>query len=157
VLQPLGVTRHADKHHVVYGTRRRRAAVMAGLETVPCVELSGDRLVCQLLENLQRAELNDMGKAEGFARLKERLALANRELSERRLAELAGKTLGVWASPVRRYIRLRDLPTGLRALLRTGELNVTQAQHLFAVSDGGKQEELGRLAADRGLSAATIA
>jgi len=157
VLQPLGVIRHADRYHVVYGTRRRRAAEMAGLDAVPCVELAGDRLVCQLLENLQRAELNDMEKAEGFARLKERLALANRELSETKLDEITGRTLGVSASTIRRYLRLRDLPTAVRALLRTGELTVTQAQHLFAVDDAGKQEELGKTAAERGLSAPTIA
>lgn len=156
VLQPLGVSRHAERYHVIYGTRRRRAAVIANLDAVPCVELTGDRLVCQLLENLQRAELNDMEKAEGFARLKERLALGNRELSETKLDELTGRTLGVSASTVRRYLRLRELPTGLRALLRGGELTVTQAQHLFALDDGAKQEEVGRTAAERGLSAATI-
>jgi ParB family chromosome partitioning protein len=156
VLQPLGVSRSADRYHVIYGTRRRRASVMAEIDAVPCVELTGDRLVCQLLENLQRAELNDMEKAEGFARLKERLALGNRELSESKLDELTWRTLGVSASTVRRYLRLRELPTGLRALLRGGELSVTQAQHLFAVEDAGRQEEMGRAAADRGLSAATI-
>jgi ParB family chromosome partitioning protein len=157
VLQPLGVSQHGGKYHVVYGTRRRRAAEMAGLDAVPCVELTGDRLVCQLLENLQRAELNDMEKSEGFARLKERLALGNRELSESKLDELTARTLGVSPSTVRRYLRLRELPTGLRALLRGGELSVTQAQHLFAVEDAGKQEEVGRTAAEKGLSAATIA
>ena len=156
VLQPLGVSQHGGKYHVVYGTRRRRAAEMAGLDAVPCVELTGDRLVCQLLENLQRAELNDMEKAEGFARLKERLALGNRELSETKLDEATARTLGVSASTVRRYLRLRELPTGLRALLRGGELTVTQVQHLFALDDAGKQEEVGRTAAEKGLSAATI-
>ena len=34
VLQPLGVSRHADRFHVVYGTRRRRAAIMARLEQI---------------------------------------------------------------------------------------------------------------------------
>jgi ParB family chromosome partitioning protein len=156
VLQPLGVTRHSDKYHVVYGTRRRRAAVLASLETVPCVELTGDRLVCQLLENLQRADLNDMEKSEGFGRLKEQLSLENRELSETRLDELTGRTLGVSSSTVRRYLRLRELPTGVRALLRTGELNVTQAQHLFAVQDNEKQESLARTVAEKGMSAAAV-
>lgn len=163
VLQPLGVTHHADKYHVVYGTRRRRAAILANLETVPCVELTGatsgarsGRLVCQLLENLQRTDLNDMEKAEGFGRLKEDLSLDHRELSETKLDELTARTLGVSASTVRRYLRLRELPTGVRALLRTGELNVTQAQHLFAVQDNQKQEELARTVAEKGLSAASV-
>ena len=157
VLQPLGVSRHADKHHVIYGTRRRRAAVIAGLDRVPCIELTADRLVCQLLENVQRTDLNDMEKSEGFGRLKEQFSLTHRDLSETKLDELTARTIGVSPSTIRRYLRLRDLPTGVRALIRANELNVTQAQHLFAVSDGSQQEEMARLAADRGLSAATIA
>src|SRR5256885_10017073 len=98
VLQPLGVARHADRYHVVYGTRRRRAAILAGLEQVPCVELSADRLVCQLLENLHRVDLNDMEKAEGFARLKEQLSLGHRDLTESKLDELTARTLGVSGS-----------------------------------------------------------
>jgi ParB family chromosome partitioning protein len=157
MLQPLGVSPHNGRYHIVYGTRRRRAAVQAGLDNVPCVELSGDRLVCQLLENLQRADLNDMEKAEGIGRLKEKLALENRDLSETKLDELTSQTLGVSTSTVRRYLRLRELPTGVRAMLRAGELNVTQAQHLFALADSTAQDELARAAAQRGMSAAAMA
>ena len=157
VLQPLGVSPHNGRYHVVYGTRRRRAAVHAGLDSVPCVELTGDRLICQLLENLQRADLNDMEKAEGIGRLKEKLALEHRDLSETKLDEQTARTLGVSSSTVRRYLRLRELPTPVRAMLRAGDLNVTQAQHLFALSDATAQEELARAAAERGMSAAAIA
>jgi ParB family chromosome partitioning protein len=157
VLQPLGVSPHNGRYHVVYGTRRRRAAVQAGLENVPCVELTGDRLICQLLENLQRADLNDMEEAEGIGRLKEKLALEHRDLSETKLDEQTARTLGVSPSTVRRYLRLRELPTGVRAMLRAGDLNVTQAQHLFALSDATAQDELARAAAERGMSAAAIA
>jgi ParB family chromosome partitioning protein len=157
VLQPLGVSPHNGRYHLVYGTRRRRAAVQAGLESVPCVELAGDRLICQLLENLQRADLNDMEKAEGIGRLKEKLALEHRDLSETKLDEQTARTLGVSPSTVRRYLRLRELPTGVRAMLRAGDLNVTQAQHLFALPDAAAQDELARAAAERGMSAAAMA
>jgi ParB family chromosome partitioning protein len=157
VLQPLGVSQHGGRWHLIYGTRRRRAAIQAGLETVPCVELTGDRLVCQLLENLQRAELNDMEKAEGIGRLKEQLALQHRDLGETKLDELTATTLGVSPSTVRRYLRLRELPTGVRAMLRAGDLNVTQAQHLFALPEAAAQDQLARAAAERGLSAAALA
>jgi len=157
VLQPLGVSQQGGRWHLVYGTRRRRAAIKAGLEVVPCVELTGDRLVCQLLENLQRAELNDMEKAEGIGRLKEQLALQHRDLGETKLDEQTAMTLGVSPSTVRRYLRLRELPTGVRAMLRAGDLNVTQAQHLFALPEPAKQDQLARAASERGLSAAALA
>ena len=37
VLQPLGVVREGDSYRVVYGNRRRAAAILAGLPSVPCV------------------------------------------------------------------------------------------------------------------------
>src|SRR5687768_692928 len=80
LLQPLGVARENGSFRVVYGNRRRAAAIKAGLAEVPClmVESSAeDRLVRQILENLQRRELGDMDKAEGFARLRRNLAKNN--------------------------------------------------------------------------------
>jgi len=67
---------------VVYGSRRRAAAIKAGLPEVPCVVVDTtpeDRLVCQMLENLQRRDLNDMDKAEGLARLRRDLARRHQE------------------------------------------------------------------------------
>ena len=72
LLQPLGVARENGGFRVVYGSRRRAAAIMAGLEEVPCLVVQSsaeDRLVRQMLENLQRRDLGDMDKAEGFAAL----------------------------------------------------------------------------------------
>ncbi|MBC7239606.1 MAG: ParB N-terminal domain-containing protein, partial [Chloroflexi bacterium] len=37
VLQPLGVVREGDAYRVIYGHRRRDAAIVAGLDRVPCV------------------------------------------------------------------------------------------------------------------------
>ena len=63
---------------MVYGNRRRAAAILAGLPAVPCLPLpqqdGPDPLVAQLLENMQRRDLNDMEKAEGLARLRRFLA-----------------------------------------------------------------------------------
>ena len=81
VLQPLGVIplddsspAGAGRYRVVYGNRRRAAAILAGLPAVPCLPLpqqdGPDPLVAQLLENMQRRDLNDMEKAEGLARLR---------------------------------------------------------------------------------------
>ncbi len=39
ILQPLGVVREGDGYRVVYGHRRRDAAIVVGLERVPCLLL----------------------------------------------------------------------------------------------------------------------
>lgn len=159
VLQPLGV-RRANGHHVlVYGSRRRRAAIMAGLTAVPCVEVDDpqhDHLTLQLLENLQRRDLNDLEKAEGFAGLRRSLALAHPGLRESSLDDLTAQTLGLSVRTVQRYLGLRELTEPVRQLIAAGELTVTQAQHLRAVGDPDKQLEVARAAVERGLSAATI-
>src|SRR5829696_5956229 len=63
LLQPLGVAREGAGYRVVYGSRRREAALRAGLSTVPCLLVdapAGTRRVRQLLENLQRRDLNPL-------------------------------------------------------------------------------------------------
>lgn len=64
-------TRHAT-HEIVAGERRWRAAKIAGLSEIPVLErrLDDDRaLVLQLLENLQREDLNPLDEARGIQRL----------------------------------------------------------------------------------------
>ena len=88
VLQPLGVARESGGFRVVYGNRRRAAAIQVGLPEVPCVVVDAspeDRLIHQMLENLQRRDLNDMDKAEGFARLRRNLARQHPDWNDRQL------------------------------------------------------------------------
>ena len=115
-----------------------------------------DRLVWQLLENLQRRDLNDLDKADGLARLRRRIGRDAGEVSERELDERTGREVGLSAATVRRYLGLRELAPGVRDLLAEGELSVTQAQHLRGLSDAALQESLARLAAERGSSAAVL-
>jgi ParB family chromosome partitioning protein len=160
VLQPLGVARENGGYRVVYGSRRRAAAILAGLPEVPCVLVEAppeDRLVRQLVENLQRRDLNDIDQAEGLARLRRDLARRDPDLGERELDEAAGRVVGLSASTVRRYLGLRNLAPAVRDLIADGQLGVTQAQHLNAIGDPIRQEALARLAVERGLSAAAIA
>ena len=167
ILQPLGVRRIGQRYRLVYGSRRRQASIIAGLLTVPCVEVDPEmanssadptddgRVTLQLLENLQRRDLNDMEKAEGFSRLRRVLA-DHGGLSGQALDDLVARTLGLSVRTLQRYLKLLDLPSTVRRLIADGDLTVTQAQHLPALADPTRQEELARAAADRGLSAAMI-
>ena len=159
VLQPLGVARENGGFRVVYGSRRRAAAIKAGLPEVPCVVVEAspeDRLVRQMLENLQRRDLNDMDKAEGFARLRRNLARQHQDWSDRQLDEATGQIVSLSATTVRRYLGLRDLAPAVRDLIAEGSLTVTQAQHLAAVQDVVNQTELAEFAVEKGLSAAAL-
>ncbi len=159
VLQPLGVTPRGDGYRVVYGNRRREAAIVVGLDTVPCllVDVQGEeeRLLCQLLENLQRKALNDLEQGRALRRLRDELARKGPPgTSERALNEAVAKRLGLSPRTVQRYIALCDLPAGVQDLLKREDLTVTHAQHLLALAGDERRLEVARLAAEEGLSAA---
>lgn len=160
LLQPLAVVPIGQgRYRVVYGNRRRAAAVKLGLERVPCILLDADdprRLVQQVTENVQRQDLNDLEKALAFARLREQIAADGKPHNEGELDELTGRMVGLTSRTVRRYLGLLELTPEVQELLRSGELSVTQAQHLRRISNPRTQIELARAAVDEGMSAAQI-
>jgi ParB family chromosome partitioning protein len=160
LLQPLGVISVGpERYRVVYGNRRREAAIQLDLERVPCILLDAEDpnlLLRQLIENVQRQELNDMEKARAFVRLRERIAGAGSIRAEGELDEAIGKEVGLTGRTVRRYLGLLDLPEEIQQLIRNDELNVTQAQHLRRIPNQRTQIELAREAAAEGLSAADL-
>ncbi|MDZ4720544.1 MAG: ParB/RepB/Spo0J family partition protein, partial [Roseiflexaceae bacterium] len=151
LLQPLGVIATGrGQYRVVYGNRRRLAALRLGLERVPCIILDADdpqTLVRQLTENLQRRDLNDLEKALAFKRLRDDLSIAGGK-DEGALDEATAQIVGLAARTVRRYLGLIDLPLEVQQLLRSGDLTVTQAQHLRRIANERTQIELARAAVD---------
>ncbi|NTU85854.1 MAG: ParB/RepB/Spo0J family partition protein [Chloroflexales bacterium] len=160
MLQPLGVIGvGGERYRVVYGGRRRAAAIQLGLERVPCIILDGDDpdlLLRQLIENVQRQDLNDIEQARAYARLRARLIEEQGKLPEGDLDDTVGQAVGLSGRTVRRYLGLLDLPDEVQLMIRRGELNVTQAQHLRRVPSPKTQVELARFAADEGMSAAEL-
>ena len=161
LLQPLGVIALGrDRYQVVYGGRRQRAAVQLGLDRVPCIVLDPgdtDLLLQQLIENVQRQDLNDLEKARSFKRLRDRFVeAANGSITEGELDERVGKAVGMAPRTVRRYLGLLDLPLEIQQLLRDGEMTVTQAQHLRRISNTKTQIELAQMIVDEGLSAGEV-
>lgn len=160
LLQPLAVVPLSrERFRVVYGGRRLAAVMQLGLEQAPCIILDADDpdlLVQQLIENVQRRDLNDMEKARGFRRLREQLVASDGALSEGDLDARIGQTVGIAPRTVRRYLGLLDLPDEVQELIRNEELTVTQAQHLRRIQKPRAQIELARLIADEGLSAVEV-
>ncbi len=93
VLAPLLVRQVADEHfEIVAGSRRFRAAKLAGSNAVPVrvVQMNdSDALVAQVIENLQRENVHPLEEAQGFRAL---LDLPDQQYNVSRIAERAGKT-----------------------------------------------------------------
>ena len=90
MLNPITVTplRDRDKYQIVTGERRWRAASMARLEAIPCVvkdkEIHPDeRMTEQLIENLQREDLQPLEKGGAIQHVKTTLNQTNREIARR--------------------------------------------------------------------------
>ena len=160
LLQPIGVIPLSrERYRIVYGGRRLGAALQLGLERVPCIVVQADDpdlLLRQLIENVQRRDLNDMEKAYAFKRLRQRFVEQDGPLSEAELDSRIGRAVGMAPRTVRRYLSLLDLAEEVQQLVRNEELTVTQAQHLRRVAKPATQVELARMAADEGLSAADV-
>jgi ParB family chromosome partitioning protein len=160
VLEPLGVRKVDDTYRLVYGNRRRAAAIIAGLREVPCIILEDraedDYVIHQLVENMQRRNLGDMEQAEGLATIRRRLAHRNPGLTDTELDERVGRLIGLSARTVQRYLQLRELPAEVRDLIQDEELSVSQAQHLRAIPQAQRQVELAKAAVQFDLSAASV-
>jgi ParB family chromosome partitioning protein len=160
LLQPLGVVSiGGGRYRVVYGGRRRAAAEQLGLEQIPCIVLDGDDpdlLLRQLIENVQRQDLNDVEQARAYARLRSRLVEERGKGPEGEIDDAVGTQVGLSGRTVRRYLGLLELPDEVQQLIRRGELNVTQAQHLRRVASPKTQIELARFAAEESMSAAEL-
>ncbi len=159
LLQPLGVmARTEGGYELIYGHRRRSAALSLGLTQVPCLVYDNDdrQLIRQLTENLQRRDLNDLEQARAFDRLRQRFASEHPGADEGQLDDFVAQIVGLSPRSVRRYLGLLDLDEGIQAYLRSGQMTVTQAQHLRRINNDQTRTELARAAVDEGMSAAEL-
>ncbi len=88
VLEPLLVkpVRETGNWMIIAGERRWRAANLAGLKEVPCIELDLDEksiAEIALIENLQRKDLTVWEEADGLAALAETFAYTHEEIAKK--------------------------------------------------------------------------
>jgi ParB family chromosome partitioning protein len=88
MLQPITITplANVNMYKIVTGERRWRAAQMAALDVIPCIVREMDpeeALTQQLIENVQREDLQPLEKAQAVAYIKRTLGATNRELGHR--------------------------------------------------------------------------
>lgn len=105
------------RYKLVAGERRFRASQMAGLTTIPAMidKDSGDNaqrtLAIQLVENLQRADLSVLERAQAIGVLRDTYTLSVRDIAER---------LGLSKSMVQRSLEILELPDDLLNALKEG-------------------------------------
>lgn len=119
VLEPLLVRRIEDaggRYELVSGERRFHAALQAGLEEIPCIELDVDQqhaLEVALIENLQRLDLSAFEEAEGFRTLIDRYGYTHQQV---------GDAVGRSRVTVTETLSLLRIPQPVRDLCRHADI-----------------------------------
>jgi ParB family chromosome partitioning protein len=147
VLQPVVVRADpAGGYELVMGERRLRAAVAAGLSTIPAIVRSTDddaMLRDALLENIHRAQLNPLEEAAAYQQLLEEFGTTHEELAHR---------IGRSRPQISNTIRLLNLSVPVQRRVAAGVLSAGHARALLGLDDRDVQDELaGRIVAE-GLS-----
>lgn len=125
LVRPLG----GDRYEIIAGERRWRAAQRAQLHEVPVVVRELDdrtALEIALVENIQRADLDPVEEAQGYARLIEEF---------QHTQEALAKALGKSRSHIANMLRLLTLPAEVLALVAEGKLSAGHARALVGAPD----------------------
>ncbi|UGU15439.1 ParB/RepB/Spo0J family partition protein [Sinomicrobium kalidii] len=117
VLQPITVRKSEKDFIIVMGERRYRAGKLAGLKTIPAIVRdyeNNDVLEVQIIENLQRKDVEPTEEAEAIAFLTDRYDPTD-----------IAKRLGRSENFVRQRLKLAGLIEGFKAFIRSGEMSLS--------------------------------
>jgi len=134
VKQPLRVwyVQEEDVYQIVSGERRYRAALAAGMETVPCLveDAPGvlprkEILVDQIVENWQRADLKPFELSDALAELRNQHGLSQDDI-----ARLTGKP----KSEISRLLSIQRVAPAIQQEARGDQTGRLSRRHLVAVA-----------------------
>jgi ParB family chromosome partitioning protein len=138
ILQPLVVRQVGDGFQLIAGERRLRAAQESGLTEVPVHVVNfNDQQVFEaaLVENIQRADLNPIEKAQGFKEYLDKFGLTQDQFASR---------LGLDRSSISNLVGLLNLPAEVQEAVRVGQLTLGHAKVLKGVAETERQIQLTR-------------
>jgi len=127
IIQPLIVRQVGARFELIAGERRWRAAQKAGLTQAPVIIRSAsdmEVLELSLIENLQRADLNPIEEAQGYARLANEFGMRQEDIALK---------VGRSRAAVANAMRLLDLHPQVQVWLAQDLLSVGHAKVLLAL------------------------
>jgi ParB family transcriptional regulator, chromosome partitioning protein len=135
VLEPILVVPKPDgRWMIIAGERRWRAAQMAGLTEIPCIELNvteQEAAEIALIENLQRKDLTVWEEADGLAALAHKFGYTHDEIA---------KKIGKSRTSVTEALAIAGLPEKIRQ--RCKELNITAKSVLLEIARQFDEESM---------------
>ena len=132
IFTPLLVRKSVSGYDLITGERRLRAAKMAGLKTVPAIEVDfteEQMMEIAILENVQREDLNPIEEAAAYDSLVKKLGYTQEKLAER-----VGKSREYCAN----IMRLLKLPNEVQKMVVNKQLTMSHVRPLLALDDEEK-------------------
>src|SRR5262249_590437 len=136
IIQPLIVRPKEGEFELIAGERRWRAAKEVGLTEAPVIVRQAtdlEVLELSLIENLQRAELNPIEEAQGYARLAGEFGMRQEEIAQK---------VGKSRAAVANSMRLLDLDPQVQTWVIQGLLSVGHAKALLGLKAHEEQRLL---------------
>src|SRR5881394_1872449 len=127
IIQPLIVRQVGARFELIAGERRWRAAQEIGLATAPAIVRTANDLEVlelSLIENLQRADLNPIEEAQGYARLANEFGMRQEGIAQK---------VGRSRAAVANALRLLDLHPQVQVWLGQNLISVGHAKVLLAL------------------------
>ena len=146
VLQPLLVKKDGAGYQLIAGERRLRAALKAGLQTVPVIVKDvneQDVREIALIENLQREDLNVIEEAEAYHSL-----IGSYGYTQEVLSEKVGKS----RSAITNALRLLKLSNAIKADLMAGAIDMGHARAYLGLETVAAQEAVHKAVTKKSLS-----
>jgi ParB family chromosome partitioning protein len=146
LLQPIVVRRVGERFQLIAGERRWRAFLLLKLPTIPAriVEASdASAAALGLIENLQRADLNPIEEARGYASL-----VRDFDLTQ----ETAAERVGRGRATVANALRLLALDSEIQGFIARQLLSPGHAKALLGLEDPAQRTVLARRIIEEGLS-----
>ncbi|MGN0171038.1 MAG: ParB/RepB/Spo0J family partition protein [Lachnospiraceae bacterium] len=147
ILQPLLVTKADGYYKIISGERRWRAAREAGLKEVPARvmnHLTEEEIVrIQLIENIQREDLNPIEEAIAYKNLIDRF-----KMTQDKLAETVSKS----RTAITNSMRLLKLNEKVQQMIIDEKLTTGHARALLGIADGERQYLVAQRIFDERLS-----
>jgi len=151
LLQPLRVRWNPElaKHVILVGERRYRAALLAGLTSVPCIFVESalteaEVLEEQLVENLLREDLNPIEQATGFKRYMELVGCHAKDLAH---------LLKVAPSTVTRALSLLKLPECVQEQIVVGDIPAKTGFEIVKLRDDTARKTMAEKVVTENLTA----
>lgn len=146
VFQPLLVQKEKDYYKIIAGERRWRAAKIAGLKEIPVIvkELSDQEITeIQLIENIQREDLNPIEIAEGYRQLIDKYGFTQDELAEK---------ISKSRTAITNTLRLLKLDERVRQMIVDELISTGHARAILSIEDSDKQYEFAQKIFDEKMS-----